>query len=150
MSRGLKILTVALGVVTVLCIGVVAALATTMVQGGLVTVEVVDRQLGGDDIHLTIPAGLLYAGMALAPAVAEEEIDQVRRELDEVGPGLAALFRSLEDCPDAVLLEARTPTEHVRIEKRGGKFEIRVVDQESNVRITLPARLMSRMAAAVS
>lgn len=159
MSRGLKILTVTLGVVAILFVGTGMLVAATVIQAGMVTLQVEERH--GQDINLVIPAGLLYAGMALAPALSEEveaELDGVRREirreidteLGEMGPHLAGILTDLESCPDAVLLEARSPGEHVRIEKRGDKLHIHVRDAESNMKISIPAGLMSRLAAAVS
>jgi hypothetical protein len=154
MSRGLKILTVALGVVAILFVGTGMLVAATVIQAGMVTLQVQERH--GDDFgnfSVAIPAGLLYAGLAIAPSLSEEveaELDGVRRELDEIGPELAGILADLESCPDAVLLEARRPGEHVRIEKRGDKLNIHVRDAHSNVKISVPAGLMSRLAAAVS
>ncbi|HEX2224997.1 MAG TPA: hypothetical protein VHN15_12405 [Thermoanaerobaculia bacterium] len=155
MSLGLKILTVVLGVFAVLFVGAGLALATTVVRAGMVTLEVQERH--GEDLHLAIPAGLLYAGLALAPSMSEEveaEFERARREIElelgGMGPDLAALLQDLEDCPDAVLLEARSPGEHVRIEKRGRNLTIHVRDAGSNVNISIPAALMSRLAGAVS
>jgi hypothetical protein len=159
MSLGLKILTVVLGGFAILFVGAGLALATTVVQSGMVTLQVEDNQHGGD-LNLAIPAGLLYAGLALAPSVSEEveaELEQARREIElelggigGMGPDLAAILQDLEDCPDAVLLEARSPGEHVRIEKRGRNLKIHLQDAGSNVSISIPAALMSRLAAAVS
>ncbi len=162
MSRGLKILTVLLGAAAILFIGTGVALTATVLQAGMVTLQVQERHAGGtNDLNLVIPAGLLYAGLALAPALSEEiEAEladarrEIRRELDtelgDMAPQLAGILMDLEDCPDAVLLEARSPGEHVRIEKRGDNLNIHIRDAQSNVKISIPADLMSRLAAAVS
>lgn len=151
MSRGLKILTVVLGAMAILFVGTGVLVAATVIQAGMVTMQVQEKH--GEDFNLVIPAGLVYAGLALAPSLSEEveaELDAVRRDLDEIGPGLAGILTDLENCPDAVLLEARSPGEHVRIEKRGDNLNIHVRDAQSNVKISIPAGLMSRLAAAVS
>lgn len=151
MSLGLKILTVVLGGLAILFAGTGMVVAATVLQAGMVTVKV--QEQAGESLDLVIPAGLLYAGLAMAPALSEEverELEDARRELGEAGPALAGILSDLEDCPDAVLLEARSPGEHVRIEKRGDRLNIHVRDAQSNVQISIPAGLMSRLAAAVS
>ena len=153
MSRGLKILTVAMGIVAVLFVMSGVALATTVVRSGLVSVKVDktgDGNGAGDDLHIVVPAGLVYAGLALAPTFAGDEMAEARRDLREMRPQLEALLQALEDCPDAVLLEATSPGESVRIEKRGRALEIHVHDAQSNVTISLPANLAARVVSAVS
>ena len=147
MSRGLKILTVVLGIVAVLFVMSGVALATTVIRSGLVTVRVQEE---GDNLHIVVPAGLVYAGLAVAPVFAGDELNRAGRDLDEIRPQLNALLQSLEDCPDAVLLEATSPGESVRIEKRGRSLEIHVHDAKSNVTISLPADLAARVVSAVS
>ena len=149
MSRGLKILTVAMGIVAVLFVMSGVALATTVVRSGLVSVKVDDRG-PGNDLHIVVPAGLVYAGLALAPTFAGDELSEARRDLEEVRPQLEALLQALDDCPDAVLLEATSPGESVRIEKRGRALEIHVHDAQSNVTISVPADLAARVVSAVS
>jgi hypothetical protein len=149
MNRGLKILTVVLGIVAVLFVMSGVALATTVVRSGMVSVQV-DENGAGDDLHIVVPAGLVYAGLALAPTFAGDEMAEARRNLEEVGPELHSLLQELEDCPDAVLLEATSPGESVRIEKRGRSLEIHVHDAQSNVTISLPADLAARVVSAVS
>jgi hypothetical protein len=148
MNRGLKILTVVLGIVAVLFVASGVALATTVIRSGLVTVRVQEK--GNGNLHIVVPAGLVYAGLAVAPVFAGDELNRAGRDLDEIRPQLNALLQSLEDCPDAVLLEATSPGESVRIEKRGRSLEIHVHDAQSNVTISLPADLAARVVSAVS
>jgi hypothetical protein len=119
-----------------------------VIRSGLVTVRV--QEEGNDNLHIVVPAGLVYAGLAVAPVFASEELNRAGRDLDEIRPQLNALLQSLEDCPDAVLLEATSPGESVRIEKRGRSLEIHVHDAKSNVTISLPANLAARVVSAVS
>lgn len=151
MKRGLKVLTVAVAIVGMLFVSSGVLLAASVVRSGMVTVHVKEKQDGQNtNVYVPVPAGLIYGGLALAEVFAPEELAKARTEIGEAGPALAEVLRALEDCPDAVLVDVQDDDEHVQIAKRGRSFEIHVKDGESDVHVSLPAGLMSRIAGTLS
>lgn len=122
-------------------------LAASIVQTGLVTVKVHESGPDGTHLYLPVPAILVHAGLTVLPALIEDDVwDDVRTDLGEWAPVAAEALRSVEDAPDAVLVEVENERESVRIEKVGRSLEIRVRDGRDSFEISLPASLLGRVA----
>ncbi len=121
-------------------------LATAVAVTGTVTVSVQERGPDGIRIYVPVPALLLDAAIALAPMlIPEEELAEARRELAPYRDGLEALADALEKMPAGVLVEVESDDEHVLITKTWRSFEIIIENDDADVRVTVPARLVSRM-----
>jgi hypothetical protein len=145
MRRGAKFLTIVAATLAVLILGSGLLLAGTIAATGLVTVRVNEQGPEGTNLYVPVPAGLLYLGLAALPHVLpDEELAEIRTELGELGPAIAALGEALEDCPDAVLVDVQERGESVRITKQGRSLLIHVDDGRDEVRISVPAALFSR------
>jgi Ethanolamine utilization protein EutJ (predicted chaperonin) len=144
MSKGLKILLAVVLTCFVLMVGSGMLLAATIVRGGMVTVKVNDPET---HFNVVVPAGLVTLGMDLLPLVIEEDIcAEIRTDLGEYGPAAAAALLELEDAPDAVLVDIRDGRESVRITKEGRLLEIYVKDDNGTFEISVPARLLGKIA----
>lgn len=122
------------------------ALATAVAVTGTVTVSVQEKGPDGTRIYVPVPALLLDAAIALAPMIIpEEELAEARREIAPYRDGLEALASELENMPAGVLVEVEGPDEHVLITKTWRSFEISVESDDADVRVTVPARLVSRV-----
>lgn len=144
MSKGAKILLALALTFALLMVGSGVLLATTVVRGGLVTVKVSEP---GHHVRLVLPAGLITLGLDVLPLVTDRDLTaEIRSELGEVGPGVAAALLELEDAPDAVLVDVRDGLESVRITKEGRSLEIHVKSPEGTFEISLPARLLGEIA----
>ena len=145
MSRGAKIFVGIAAGFAILLLGSGLLVAGTVAATGLVTVNVHDKA-EGTHIYLPVPAALVYLGMDLLPLVVEDhELENMRRDMGEWGPFVAATLEGLADCPDGVLVDVRDRDETVRIVKEGRSFEIRVRSRNESVDITVPARLLSKV-----
>lgn len=114
---------------------------------GMVTVKIDEAGPGGNRLYIPVPAILVHAGMAVLPALVEEDVwEEVRTDLGEWAPVAAEALRAVEDAPDAVLVEIESERESVRIEKDGRSLEIRVRDGKDSFEISLPASLLGRVA----
>lgn len=147
MSPIKKLFVVFAGFFVVMIVGSGLLIAGTVAVGGLVTVKIQEDRADGTNLYLPVPAALLDLGLMLVPdeEMAEMRAD-LREDLGDWGPAFAASLEAFEDCPDGLLLEAQDGTETVRIEKRGRSFLIHVDDGASNVRISVPARFLGRVA----
>ena len=119
-----------------------AAVAAT----GTVTVSVHERGEGGVRLYLPVPALLVDLAVFAAPRVMPEDaLAEARREIEPFRDALAALAEELERCPEGVLVDVRTPSEHVRVVKGWRSFEVTVDSDDVDVRVSVPARLASRV-----
>lgn len=144
MSKGVKILLAVVLMCFVLMVGSGLLLAATVVRGGMMTVKVHEP---GTHINVTVPAGLVTLGMDLLPLVIEDDIyAEIRTDLGEYGPAAVAALQELEDAPDAVLVDIQDGRESVRITKEGRLLEIYVKDDNGTFEISVPARLLGKIA----
>ncbi len=124
----------------------VFAFATAVAATGTVTVSVHERGADGVRLYIPVPALLLDLAVFAAPRLMPEDaLAEVRAEIAPFRPGLEAFAEELESCPEGVLVEVRTPTEHVRVAKTWRTFEVEVDSADADVRVSVPARLASRM-----
>lgn len=146
MSRGLKIFVgIAVGF-AVLLLGSGLLIAGTIAATGLVTVNVHDKT-EGTHVFLPVPAVALYLGLDLLPLVMDDaDLADMRRDLGDWGPFVAATVQGLADCPDGVLVDVRDRDETVRIVKEGRSFEIHVRNRDESVDISVPARVFTKVA----
>lgn len=151
MSPIKKLFLIAAGFFAVVLLGSGLLLAGTVAVGGLVTVKVEENRADGTNLYIPVPAALLDLGLALVPdhELAEVQAD-LRRDLGDWGPAVAASLGAFADCPDGLLLEAQDGAETVRIEKRGRSFLVHVNDGETEVRVSVPARFLGRVAKMVA
>lgn len=150
MSTGAKIFVGIAAGFAILLLGSALLVAGTIAATGLVTVDVHDKT-EGTHIYLPVPAAAIYLGMGLLPVLAgDDELYELREDLGEWGPFVAATLEGLDDCPDGVLVDVRDGAETVRIVKQGRSLEIRVRNPRESVEISVPTRLFSRMARLVA
>jgi len=147
MTRPAKVITIIAIALLALPVGCGLLLAGSLVTQGVVTVKLNETKAGGTNLYVPVPAGLLYLGLDLLPLLdRNHEMARARREMGTMGPALAAAMQSLEDCPDAVLVDIQDRGETVRIVKHGRTIEIRVHDHDGDVNISLPAHIFTRVA----
>lgn len=147
MKTATKVLLILAAATGILILGSGFLLAASVVHTGLVTVKINESGPDGTHLYLPVPAILVHAGMAVLPALVEEDVwEEVRTDLGEWAPVAAEVLRAVEDSPDAVLVEIENDREHVRIEKDGRTLEIRVRDGRDSFEISLPASLLGRVA----
>lgn len=147
MKKATKVLLVLAASFGLLLLGSGFLLAASIVQTGLVTVKVHESGPDGTHLYLPVPAILVHAGLAVLPALIEDDVwEDVRTDLGEWAPVAAEALRSVQDAPDAVLVEVENERESVRIEKVGRSLEIRVRDGKDSFEISLPASLLGRVA----
>ncbi len=123
----------------------VFAFATAVAATGTVTVSVHER---GDGVRLYLPLPALLVDLAVfaAPHVLPgDALADVRREIAPYREGLERLAEELESCPRGVLVDVRTPHEHVRVTKGWRSFEVAVDSEDADVRVSVPARLVGRV-----
>jgi len=147
MTRPAKVLTIVALALLAIPVGATLLLAGSLAVHGVVTVKVNETKEGGTHLYLPVPAGLLYLGMDLLPLLDRKgEIAKARHEIGPWGPVAAAALQSLDDCPDAVLVDVEERGEIVKIVKAGRSIEIQVHDGDGDVHVSLPAGLFSRIA----
>jgi hypothetical protein len=106
------------------------------------------------EVHLTIPvpthvidAGLLAARIA----VPEQEMAEVRREVEPWAPMIESVTRALADLPDGtVLVSVVTAEETVQVARRGGRWRVDVDAEDAEVHVSIPVRSVKRIARGVT
>lgn len=119
----------------------VGVLSTAVVAGaalsseGFIHVKVREKQAGGTNLNLIVPAALVSSGLHFVP---NDRMEVDAQNLRQALPIIDAAVPALEDCPDGVLVEVTDPGEHVLITKSGGSLVIDVNDSEDEVHVSVP------------
>ena len=120
--------------------------ATAVAATGTVTVSVHERGDDGVRLYLPIPALLVDLAVLVAPLVMPDDaLAEARQEIAPFRDGLELLAGELEDCPRGVLVDVRTADEHIRVTRGWRSFEVEVDSEDADVRVSVPARLASRL-----
>lgn len=147
MNKAVKVLLALVLTFAVLLIGSGVLLAASVVHSGVVTVKVDETGPEGKRMYIPVPAALISLGMDVIPLLAGEDIRaEIRSDLGEHREAVAAALLELENAPDAVLLHVQDAGENVRITKKGRTLEISVDNAEGSFEISVPARLIGRIA----
>lgn len=112
-------------------------------QQGLVRVHVVEKRPGGDHVNLYVPAAAIPVALRLAP---NDAIRQASERAKDLLPALRIASQELARLPDTELVEVRDQREHVRIRTVDGKLEIDVVSDREDVHLSVPLKLMEKVA----
>lgn len=143
--RGLWI---AAGIACVLAAGTAtAAVLTVAAVSRLEVVRVAVTEHGHDPVSfdVTVPGGLLAAGLAVAPRVMPADArSEVGAQLGEWGPLAAALADDLARSPDFTLVEVDDGDDHVEVVKRGRHLVIEVRSADADVDVQVPLSLVGR------
>lgn len=116
----------------------------TIALTGFVTVEVHDKN-EGIDVYVPVPAILFDLAILVAPLVIPDDaLDEARREIGPYQEAIEAFAEELVDMPSGVLVEFESKDEHVLITKTWRSFKIDVRSADADVKVKMPARLLSR------
>jgi len=122
--------------ITKIAMGLVLSTVVVM-KDGLIEVNVQEKHPNGSHVHLYVPATVATWGVSLAP---QEKLRAHLRGRQQDLTVAANAVSALEKVDDAVLLEVDSPSEHVRMETRGGDFVLDVDDHGETVHVRLPIR----------
>jgi hypothetical protein len=153
MNRFLKVVLIATGILVAFWVSTAAVLAHGLRWAStLPALDVrVEDHLRDAHVRLRVPAAVVAAGVALAPAFDGDPWAKLPGDLEarRWAPAAAELARHLEDAPDATLVEVVQGTERVRVEKRGDALRVLVRSADADVDVTLPAALLRELADAL-
>jgi hypothetical protein len=139
MSRGVKVLLIAGGLVFALAFNATLLAGIVVYRAarqGTAVVKIHEKAPGGVRLSVPVPVALVNAALYLAPRGHVAPLDpEARRWLNVARVALT----KMEDCPDAVLVEVRSPDEHIVIAKRGGDLVVELDDHGDNVEVSVPA-----------
>jgi hypothetical protein len=116
--------------------GAVAVGGAALCSEGFVHVTVHEKQPGGTNVSLIVPAAVVPMALRFMPRRHFADAAKLRAEL----PVIDAAIPELEKCPDGVLVEVLDPQEHVVIAKVGDSIVVDVNDKENNVHVAVPLR----------
>lgn len=120
-------------------------LGATVAATGTMTVRVEEKSPGGVDLYIPLPALLFDLAIFAVPRfLPDEELAEVRQEIAPFRRGLDIFAEELESMPTGVLVEVEDGDEHVTIRKSWRSFHIDVQSSDTDVSVTIPARLLSR------
>ena len=113
----------------------IAAVAVVVLRAGMITVQVRDDSPCGENISLRLPGALVVAALHFVPDGA---LAGAADRAPQWAPMVRALSRSLKRCPDCVLVSVDSPTDVVRIAKRGRHLMVDVRDADERVHLAIP------------
>lgn len=136
-----------LAFLSVMSFGTVAA-AGYVVSGGIANVAV---DTPDADFSIPVPMRVIDLGLGVAEfAIPDSELREVQadlnRELADYQPVLEEIAGQLRDFPEGQLVRVRTGSEEVTVEHTRGKFRVHVIGPDTDIRIAIPRRAMSRLA----
>jgi hypothetical protein len=125
-------------------VGVLGAGLLFLVQGGFATVYVDNPEM---TLYVPVPMRVAELAVAFAP---EEELGQVRKDLEPFRELILAALQVLDRCPDAVLVEVHDGSEEVVVEKKGDELIIDVQSAaDGHVNVQVPLASVLRIVTAV-
>ncbi|MEM7353521.1 MAG: hypothetical protein AAF657_22175 [Acidobacteriota bacterium] len=120
----------------------VFAFATAVAATGTVTVSVHERGADGVRLYIPVPALLIDLVIFAAPRfMPDDALAEARREIAPFRDSLEVLADEIESFPRGVIVDVQTPEEHIRVTKGWRSFEVAVDSDETDVRVSVPARL---------
>jgi len=121
-------------------LGLFSACTVVLLQTGVGSVYV-----DNEDVSLWLPLPMALAEIGLW-CIPKEERRQVREELAPVKDLVLAGVQELQNCPDATLVEVKTPDESVSVLKEGNDLVIDVDSRsDGKVRVELPIHSLERI-----
>jgi hypothetical protein len=109
--------------------------AVVTYNAGAVRVSVDEKRPKGDHVHLFVPAIVVPMALGFVPA---KHFNVHDKNVQQWLPTLRAVSEELDRCPDATLVEVTSPSEHVKISKRGNSLYIDVDDSGETVHVSFP------------
>lgn len=124
----------------------VFAFATAVAATGTVTVSIHERGADGVRLYIPVPALLIDLAIFAAPRfMPDDALAEARREIAPFRDSLEVLADEIESFPRGVIVDVQTPEEHIRVSKGWRSFEVAVDSDETDVRVSVPARLANRV-----
>jgi len=117
--------------------GTALAAGAALSSEGFIHVRVHEKQAGGTNINLILPAALVPATLRFVP---NDRLANASQDLRPYLPIIDAAIPALENCPDGVLVEIVDNTDHVLVTKSGGSLVVDVKDANDTVHISVPLR----------
>lgn len=119
-------------------------------HAGTIEFSVHEKGPDGCQISGSVPAILVPAAVRLTPdSVLEEVRHELRCELGDAAEMARAALEELSRCPDGILVDVRTPTEVVTIEKRDGHIRVDVDTPHEKVQAAVPLQTMRSFLSAI-
>jgi hypothetical protein len=115
--------------------GLGVAGVSVLCSEGVVNVKVVEKQPHGFHMHVIAPAMLAPIAVRLAPQSA---LADAAREIRPHMPEIQAALNELRDSDDFVLVEVKSPEEHVEVQKAGRSIVVDVDDADDFVHVSAP------------
>lgn len=125
------------------CAGTACAAGGWAFHEGVVRVNVDESRIGGQHIHLMIPAALIPAAARFVP---EKCLRQAVSEAREVLPAVAAASRELSHLANAELVRVDSAEQHVRVAAEKGYIVIDVREPGNNVYVRCPLAVIREVA----
>ena len=119
-------------------------------KAGSIEFSVLEKGPHGCHVSGKVPAIIVPVAMHLAPdVVIQDACGEVRHEMGQALEIARAAARELARCPDGVLVDIRTRSEVVTVEKRNGRIEVTVDTPNEAVHAALPLRTLSSVLASI-
>lgn len=123
--------------------GTLALAAAYTFHEGVIRVSVDEARVGGDHVHLVLPATIVSAGMRFVP---QRDLGHALREAEPYLPMLESFSKELSRLPDFELVSVDDSEEHVRIRTENRHLVIDVRTNEETVHVSVPLATLRHVA----
>lgn len=120
-------------------LGTVLVAGAVVMQDGVISVNVRQKQPGGHHIWFVAPGSIVPFGLKLAPA---HDLKDHMRDARQWIPVVHAALEALEKSPDSVFVEVEAPGRHVLVQKSWRRLVVDVDDPGEEVHLALPLRVV--------
>lgn len=151
MNKSTKTVLIVLSIWFAVLAGCIATVAAVVWHHGVISVNVHERGPHGARIYLPVPAFIVNPLISLAGRAHPCDFDDADLEVfEQIRPAIRAALTEANRYGDFTLLEVEgRDGEHVTIQKKNGRLELRVDAPDARVSITLPESTMKAVAGAI-
>jgi hypothetical protein len=130
----------------VLILSWVVLIGAVYAWGGVMTVQVQDRN-EGVNLYLPLPIAMVDAALVTGGLMLpDERLLELDVDLGQWEPMLRSVIEALDDCPDFTLVEVQDGSEHVKVYKEHGVLKVEVDQDDVRIRVAVPTRAVERNA----
>lgn len=121
----------------------VVAVAGYLFSGGVAAVEVDTPEV---DLNIPVPLRLFDLGLGVAGfAAPDDELRQVRSELEPWQPLLYDLADEIHRLPEGEIVRVKTDSELVLITHEKGRIGIEVDSEDAHIKVSAPRHAIGRI-----
>ncbi|HXN21847.1 MAG TPA: hypothetical protein VOA41_03780 [Candidatus Dormibacteraeota bacterium] len=125
------------------CVGTACAAGVYAFHDGVMSVTVDENRVGGQHVHLMIPAAMIPVAARFVP---DRHLRHAAENAAPLLPALTVASKELGRLADAELVRIDQANQHVRLATEGGYLVVDVREPGKNVHVRCPLTVVHQLA----